>query len=38
MLLQPITVPFGKITLKPSVYALILGKYVLLGVRNVGEG
>ena len=34
MLLQPITVPFSKSTLKPSVYTLILGRYVLLGVIN----
>ena len=34
MLLQPITVPFSKSTLKPSVYTLILSIYVLQESKN----
>ena len=37
MLLQPITVPFSKSTLKPSVYTLISASYRYWGKCTKGD-
>ena len=37
MLLQPITVPFSKSTLKPSVYTLSIHKYNMLTLLGLSD-